>query len=270
MSSPQAAKIEWLVPAESPGVDILVAKNDQTAWHHFHETYGFCACDSASADLIYRGKRLTLRDGVTFLVEPGESHRNPAVLQPQNFKVVYLTPAQFDAAGREHGLSAIPDFRAGFVDDPHFIDAVYKFSASVENQETVLEQQSRLAICLRVALRHVEQSLPKAAIGGHRAITRVKECLLERFSEPVTLDELSALSGLSPFHLVRSFTRHVGAPPHAYQIRVRIERARTLLRNGTPPAEAAHILGFGDQSHFTRHFKKTMRVTPAQYARAAR
>ncbi|WP_158817672.1 AraC family transcriptional regulator [Methylocapsa sp. S129] len=270
MSSQQAEKIEWLVPAHLPGADILIAKNDLTAWHNFHETYGFCACGSASADILYRRKKHTLQDGTTFLLEPGESHRNIVVPRPQSFKVVFIAPSQFDAAGREHGLSATPHFRSGFVDDPNFLEATYRLCASVEDRETILEQQSRLAVCLRVALRYVEQSLPKAADGGHDAIKRVKAYLLERFDESVTLDELSVLSRLSPFHLVRSFARHVGAPPHAYQIRVRIERARTLLRNGTAPAEAAHLLGFGDQSHFTRHFRRIMHVTPAQYARAVR
>jgi AraC-like DNA-binding protein len=47
----------------------------------------------------------------------------------------------------------------------------------------------------------------------------------------------------------------------------RIERARELLRKGMNSGQVASLVGFSDQSHFTRHFKKIMRVTPSAYAR---
>jgi AraC family transcriptional regulator len=55
----------------------------------------------------------------------------------------------------------------------------------------------------------------------------------------------------------------------AYQVHVRIERASELLRAGIPPADAAARVGFADQSHFTPHFKRIWRTTPARYAQAA-
>ncbi|HET8575888.1 MAG TPA: hypothetical protein VFO18_02225, partial [Methylomirabilota bacterium] len=49
-------------------------------------------------------------------------------------------------------------------------------------------------------------------------------------------------AGLSRFHVLRAFADEVGVPPHAYQIALRVERARILLGAGTPLAEAAHWL----------------------------
>jgi transcriptional regulator GlxA family with amidase domain len=46
--------------------------------------------------------------------------------------------------------------------------------------------------------------------------------------------------------------KYVGLPPHAYQIRLRVERALKLLRTGMPPPLAASAVGFADQSHLTR------------------
>jgi AraC-like DNA-binding protein len=66
---------------------------------------------------------------------------------------------------------------------------------------------------------------------------------------------------------VHAFTSEAGLSPHAYQVHVRVERARSLLQKGISPAIVATNLGFADQSHFTRHFKRIMHVTPAQYAR---
>jgi AraC-like DNA-binding protein len=261
--------IRWLAPAKLPGVEFLLAENDQTAWHYFHERYAFSSGEVASAAYRYRGKQGTVRNGTTMLLEPGEWHRNLVVYRPQSFRVLFVDPTVFDTAGREHGLSKTPHFGASLVADPHLLPAVYRLCESIEAQETILEQQSRLAVCLRIALRHAEQRLPAARSGdSYRTLQRVKTYLEERFNEPVSLDELSRLSGLSPFHLVRSFTKHVGLPPHAYQIHVRVERGRTLLRAGATPAEAASRVGFADQSHFTKHFKRIMNTTPALYARA--
>jgi AraC family transcriptional regulator len=55
----------------------------------------------------------------------------------------------------------------------------------------------------------------------------------------------------------------------AYVRARRTERAKELLEGGCPllPQVAAH-LGFYDQSHFTRTFRKKTGTTPGQYARA--
>jgi AraC-like DNA-binding protein len=55
-------------------------------------------------------------------------------------------------------------------------------------------------------------------------------------------------------------------PPHAYLVQIRLLRAKALLRRGRPIAHVASATGFADQSHFTRHFKRLMGVTPAKYA----
>jgi AraC-like DNA-binding protein len=58
----------------------------------------------------------------------------------------------------------------------------------------------------------------------------------------------------------------VGVPPHAYQIQLRIARARHLLALGMPPSAVAAEVGFHDQSHFIRHFKRVLHVTPGEFA----
>jgi hypothetical protein len=52
------------------------------------------------------------------------------------------------------------------------------------------------------------------------------------------------------------------------EILAAIERACALLRTGMPPSVVASVVGFADQSHLTRHFRRVMRVTPACYVRA--
>ena len=60
--------------------------------------------------------------------------------------------------------------------------------------------------------------------------------------------------------------RRVGLPPHAYQIQLRVARARELVAAGVPLAEVATMTGFADQSHLTRLFKRVVGIPPGQYA----
>jgi hypothetical protein len=58
--------------------------------------------------------------------------------------------------------------------------------------------------------------------------------------------------------------------PHSYRNLLRIERARELLARGAAAAEIASDLGFADQAHFSRRFKRVVGLTPSSYARATR
>jgi AraC-like DNA-binding protein len=56
--------------------------------------------------------------------------------------------------------------------------------------------------------------------------------------------------------------------PHAFQVNLRVARARALLAGGAAPAAVAADCGFADQPHLTRTFKRAVGISPGAYARA--
>jgi transcriptional regulator GlxA family with amidase domain len=153
-------------------------------------------------------------------------------------------------------------------EDTALVGAVTGLCAAVEERAEAAEQQSQLAACLHRMLDLMTDShLPDPH--DHHAVTRARDYLQQRCHETITLEELAGVASLSRYHLLRSFSAQVGLPPHAYQLRLRVERAMTLLRSGLPASTVAGLAGFADQSHLTRHFRRLVRVTPAEYARAA-
>ena len=128
------------------------------------------------------------------------------------------------------------------------------------------EQESLLAAFLEAASDE-PRALPATPLTP--PIARAKKLLEDRYADDVRLEELESEIGLSRFYLVRRFRAEVGMPPHAYQLAIRLDRARVLVTEGVPLVEVATRCGFTDQSHLTRHFRRATGVAPGAYARSA-
>lgn len=136
-----------------------------------------------------------------------------------------------------------------------------------------LAQETALLDLTAATVRHLAERAPppRGVRREHRAVARVKTHLRDRLAEAVTLDDLAALARLNKFHLLEVFRRDVGVSPHVYLTHLRVHEAKRLLAGGRPIAEVAHAVGFSDQSHLNRQFKRlVMGVTPGQYQRDSR
>ena len=76
--------------------------------------------------------------------------------------------------------------------------------------------------------------------------------------------------GCSRYAAYRVFSATFGLAPSDYQRQVRLREARRLLGTVSSPAEAGAEVGFADQAHPTRWFRRCYGVTPGAYSRAAR
>ena len=83
-----------------------------------------------------------------------------------------------------------------------------------------------------------------------------------RITGPVDASTVSAL--------IRAFQRTFAITPHRYLIGRRVDAARKRLLDGEPVSRVACEVGFHDQAHLTRHFKRHVGATPARFARSAR
>jgi AraC-like DNA-binding protein len=98
----------------------------------------------------------------------------------------------------------------------------------------------------------------------------LRDLLDAHISERLTLADAAETIGTSTAVLVRAFTRTFGIAPHQYVIGRRIELARRQLLAGEPAASTAVGVGFHDQAHLTRHFRRHVGATPARFAMSGR
>jgi transcriptional regulator of acetoin/glycerol metabolism/AraC-like DNA-binding protein len=98
--------------------------------------------------------------------------------------------------------------------------------------------------------------------------TRVCDFIDEHLGEKISLGALSSMAGLSPNHFARAFQQSVGMPPHRYLLRRRVEHVEQMLRETQLPlSQIAVAVGFSDQSHLARHFRRLTGMAPSMARR---
>ena len=262
--------IRFLAPA-APGGHLMLIDCSPRAWRVFHETYELVAdrTPHSTAEWWYRGRTYVATPGVAGLIEPGEVHVSTRIFHPASITIVQVNPAFMMDAARQLGISTTPHFRSGQCSAPELTESILGFSAAVQRGATPLEQETRMTDAVRLALTFAGEAKAARQPGAdRRAAALARDYLQAHALEHVTLTELAAISGTSVFHLARTFREAYGIPPHEYQNAIRVARACADLRAGTPLAEID--LGFADQSHFSRHFKRVWAVTPGRYAASLR
>jgi len=259
--------IHFARPPALDGVELLAAKASSRHWRVYHEQYAICANDDVAAEIRYRKRLNPIHNRSTLLFEPGEIHDTRRVEKPQDFTVLFLSENSMQRFSEEMDISGLPHFKP----DPNTQEKVYqsckRLQASIlEDDTSVLEQESRLTECVGMLLsNHAEKRLSPLKNFKKSPVYRAREFLNDNFAHSVSLNEIASIAGLSRFHFLKIFAAEFGIPPHTYHIHLRIERSLPLLRRGMSLCHIAETLGFNDQSHFIRHFKRIMGITPGQY-----
>jgi AraC family transcriptional regulator len=140
----------------------------------------------------------------------------------------------------------------------------------------MLVETASLFLAARLLHEHSEspahrlQREPKFGLDNVR-LRRVLGYIEEHLTEEITVGDLATIACLSAFHFTRAFAASVGAPPHSYVRKRRLERAKRLLAAGKLSLnEIPFDCQFSSQSSFTRAFRRATGVTPANYRRDVR
>ena len=258
-------------PPGLEGVEALHASFVTHAYRpHSHPTWTVAMMERGAASFALDDTDQRAADGELFVLEPESVHTGvPAAPGGWAYKVLYLDPALIGAWAE---ADAAPQAARWVV----FRDEALRAALGAAHR-ALAEEPPGLAVDAAVlaavdALRpHLRPGVRRLRTAPeHAAVRRARRHLEERWAEPVGLAALAAHAGLSRFELARTFRAQVGLPPHAFQLDLRIARARALLAAGEPPAAVALTCGFCDQAHLTRVFKRAVGVTPARYARSSK
>ena len=159
---------------------------------------------------------------------------------------------------------------SGF-EDPYLIPLLQKLreeamrsSASrlFVRAQAIAVHLARNYVALTEALRGETSSLP-----GFK-LRRITDWMAEHMPEEFSLARLAEQAGMSEFHFNRLFKRATGVPPSQYQIKLRMDAARRLLRETKRSVITIAIeVGYSNPSHFARLFRKETGLSPTDYRR---
>ncbi|SDE08213.1 AraC family transcriptional regulator [Auraticoccus monumenti] len=236
---------------------------------HTHDTWTLLLVDDGA--VVYdldRHRHDTSRARVTVL-PPGVPHDGrPATGHGFRKRVVYL-----DAAVLGEGRTGRAVDHPGWA-DPVLHSGLDHLHRVLTRPEEAFEAEGRLALVVERLRGHLpgsgDERVPAPGAPTRRLARELRELLDASVVPGITLARAGHLLDAPESTLVRAFSAEYGIPPHRYLTGRRLDRARRLLLAGERAAEVAVAVGFHDQAHLSRHFRRLMGVPPGQFARVAR
>jgi AraC-like DNA-binding protein len=262
---PERPQIRAWRPAVDGVVEVLHARFGSHAYPmHTHDAWTLLVIDDGVVRYdLDRREHGAVPDRIT-LLPPHVPHDGRSAV-PRGFRkrVAYLDASAIDAR-----------YVGAAVDTPALCDALMRdwidrLHGALRHSGDELEAQSRLCLIVERLEQHLGGAPARQSARDRGLAGRLRDLIDANVVVGVSLTDAATAFGVHPTHLVRSFHREYGVPPHRYLVGRRLDDARRLLLDGRQIADVATTVGFYDQAHFARHFRRLLGTSPAAYARSA-
>lgn len=219
------------------------------------------------------------------IYSPGSVYRR-AVVSPQGDRCSYMAfdmrlaveaAAAFDPGAAHDPTRYRFPFAAAAIETPDFLLKQRVRSRVVDADVDAGEVRERLYWLIDRAIASGYRALGagRSLVGQrpttrreHRDLVEGARALLGRDpGAPLTIDQVAAGIGTSPFHLSRLFRRESGSSLHSYRTQLRLRASVERVAAGERLADVAHDLGFASQAHFADRFRRAYGAPPAAWRR---
>ncbi|PWC16271.1 AraC family transcriptional regulator [Brenneria roseae subsp. roseae] len=260
---------------------LLPHLESRSTWHsrqayktHTHPQFSIGAIEQGGTRSHYRGQQHLLQAGDLILIDPHQPHScNPLPGQTRSYHMLYLdTTWCLQQLSRLCGHPVTSLHSRGVVlHDPALFTRYQQLIAQLHQGEVAAAEKTLHHLitpilqqyCLPVEPASHSSFPPESTY--HTTTGYVRQRLLSNLQTSPSLEALAEELNLRRETIVRQFRRETGVTPMAFLNNARVEYAKTLLRQGTPLADAGYQSGFCDQSHFHKTFVHYTAATPGQY-----
>lgn len=235
--------------------------------NHFHEYYVIGFVESGKRGLTCKNREYIIGAGDLLLFNPSDNHACRQIDdQPLDWRSININAdIMLETVRQITGKGYLPKFTTTAACRSEAVFSLRELHGLIMGRDKSFEKEEIFFFLIEQLIAEytepVRESLAEVSEEIHRACAYMES----HFAEPVTLDDLSKLSNVNKYTMLRNFTRQRGVTPYQYLETVRVGKAKKLLEKGADPLDAALQTGFTDQSHFTKFFKKLIGLTPKQY-----
>lgn len=232
---------------------------------HFHRAWVLGCVLSGRRELMVHGRHYIAADGDVVILRPGEVHAcAPAGSAPFVWRGFHFRTGSAGAAQ----LRILSEARDGGPVCPAgpLLDELLEAHALMGGRASPAQKEASLCRALHrlgAAITPSKNSRPSLPpLLAEPGLEALRAHLESHAQERFSLDDMASMAQMDKFRLLRAFARLTGATPYRYLESARVNHAQELLEQGLPPAEAALVAGFSDQSHLARAFRARLGVTP--------
>ncbi|WP_317980772.1 helix-turn-helix domain-containing protein [Paenibacillus glycanilyticus] len=258
--------------------------NEDTVLHKHDDFTELVIVLNGNATHIVNSETYFIKKGNVFAINGSTFH---AYQNPHGFKIcnIMFRPEILRSAGPD--LSASNGFRALFELEPFYrnthsfqtglslsipsmehvssiiADMINEYNDKQQGYQTMLNSRfMELAVFLSRQYDNLENGMDNNLMHLANAISYIED----HYLESLTLEEIAARSNISVRHLNRIFQSYYQTTPISYLQRLRLERARKLLKqSGLPITKISYECGFNDSNYFTRKFSKIYGLSPKAF-----
>lgn len=215
---------------------------------HFHDCYTFIIVTKGAILYEFQDKNIKIDETEVLILEPFLVHRN-IISQHTIYKALFIPIDYF-----EYEESNIIVTRK--VNQPNEASIIVDLLTKIEHNHSKKEIMDFILTNYDL-LSHLENNNTDFFLPNSN--------LFPKLQLDQTINELAEKAHLSKFHFQRKFKKNFGLTIGQLKQQEKTIQAKTLIENGKLSTDVAHQLGFFDQSHFIKYFKKMWATTPKNF-----
>ena len=235
--------------------------------NHFHEHYviGFMA--AGRRHLTCKNEEYITETGDLILFNPMENHACEQIDEiPLDWRCLNIEPPVMNRITAEiTGYSGLPVLRQNVIRQSELVPGLRELHKMVISGEEDWRREELFYFLMEQLIAEYGEMRQGPPAVLRKEVQAACDYMEAYYMDGISLEQLSRISGLNKYTLLRSFTVSRGITPYQYLSTIRVNKAKRLLEEGAALADIAMLAGFSDQSHFTRFFKNFIGVTPKVY-----
>jgi len=232
---------------------------------HFHDTYTIGLTHDGLFKSINTNKAIYSYKNSTRVLNPGEIHCGDSVSWNYTnfYPKVELLSQIYEQMFFE---KRIPVFESHIIEDLNLYNLLSNFFLSAYENSDNMKIETNLINAMAYLIRNYTSKTKeyKNLFDDKQIIKNSIEYIKDSLDTNISLDELAKNSNLSKYHFLRVFKNQLGLTPHQYILTQRVHKAKELILNGEKLNYIPTSVGFTDQSHFIRNFRKIYGYSPKE------